>query len=260
MDISFSVVTFNNEDCIENLILSILSRILDTGLTFRIYVIDNNSKDNTVDIVKNIKNSNIVIIHSKENIGFGAAHNLIVSEIESFLHIIVNPDIILYDDFFTDLKIYFEKNPKVGLVSPKVMNMEGTVQVLPKKNPRLIYLLSRRLNFRFLTKFKDEYEMKDKSSEEIFEIEFATGCFMAVRTTALKQVRGFDERYFMYCEDADLSRELSFNYKIVYNPRYTVYHNWHRGSSRNVKLFIIHLFSVIKYVWKWRKLKEVRKK
>ncbi|MEG1886813.1 MAG: glycosyltransferase family 2 protein, partial [Oscillospiraceae bacterium] len=70
---------------------------------------------------------------------------------------------------------------------------------------------------------------------------------MIIRTEVFKMLNCFDERFFMYMEDADLSRRASKFGKIVFLPQYTVTHLWERTSSKSLKYLLIHLVSSIKY-------------
>ena len=96
-----------------------------------------------------------------------------------------------------------------------------------------------------------EYAMLDEGTDHPFEIENASGCFMLLRTSLFQQIGGFDPRYFMYFEDADLTRTIRKYAKAVCYPLATVYHAWERGSAHNTKLFLIHVHSMLSYFTKW---------
>ena len=75
---------------------------------------------------------------------------------------------------------------------------------------------------------------------------------MLFRSLDFKNLNGFDERYFLYLEDADLCRRIQqYEKKIMFFPNVHVIHEHQKGSSKNVKLFFIHLSSAIKYFLKW---------
>ena len=96
-----------------------------------------------------------------------------------------------------------------------------------------------------------EYAMLDKDPDKEMDIESASGCFMVIRTSLFKNLGGFDDRYFMYFEDFDLSRSVNNVSKVRYYPEAVIYHVWGRDSKRNTKLKIVHIQSMFKYYLKW---------
>ena len=101
--------------------------------------------------------------------------------------------------------------------------------------------------------------MKDVVMTEPTEIECASGCFMVCRTDVLKLIGGFDERYFLYFEDADLSRAMRYHGKVMYVPFVTVTHSWHRENGKVGKSFFYALRSMRKYFKKWSKQIKLQK-
>ena len=105
-ELSISVVTYNNEKEILNLLKGIYK--FSSNISFKVFVIDNESKDGTVKLIE--KNyPEVEIIKSKKNIGFGRAHNLILERIESEFHLIINPDVIITSKVIKNLIFYLKK-------------------------------------------------------------------------------------------------------------------------------------------------------
>ena len=254
--VSFSVVTYNDELVIKKLLDSIFE---NTNVDFRVYVIDNNSSDKTVEIIKST-GYDITLIENEDNDGFGKAHNKVLPLIDSEYHVFINPDIEFHDSVIDRIAVYLDMQPDIGIVMPKVLSSDATVQILPKKDPRFLYLLSRRLRFKWLVKYREEYEMLEKSADEVFDIEFASGCFMFVRTDLIKELKGFDERYFLYFEDADFSRRIREHARVQYNPEFMVYHQWDRAGAKSFKCFTIQVVSMLKYFCKWKHRKTQNEK
>mgnify|MGYP003289891468 CR=1 FL=1 len=242
------IVTYNNIATIGNAVSSLLKC---TEADFRLFIVDNGSTDGTPEHIE--KNwPQVKVIRSGGNIGFGAGHNLVLDMLDSDYHAIINPDISVKDDIISALASFLDSNPAVGLVSPEVRFPDGRPQILGKRNPRLKYLFAS--HFRKGDSPEEtlrEYAMLDADYTKPFEIENATGCFMFIRTEIFKKLGGFDKRYFMYFEDCDLSREVNRISKVVFNPLVTVYHEWDRGSKRNLKLKLIHITSMLRYFAKW---------
>ena len=241
------IVTYNNISTIDKAVSSLLKC---TDSNFRLYVVDNGSTDGTVEhIEKNFPE--VTLIRSGGNIGFGAGHNFILDRLDSDYHAIINPDIVIRDNVIGKIADYLDKNEDIGMLSPEIRFPDGRLQILGKKNPKLRYLAASRLRGDEPGKLLREYAMLDEDLTKPFDIENATGCFMFIRTKLFKELGGFDDRYFMYFEDCDLTREVNKKSRAVYYPEATVYHEWGRDSKRNNKLKLIHLNSMFKYFLKW---------
>ncbi len=251
--VSLSMVTYNSERFMGGFFESLKKHL--GNVKYHLYVIDNGSTDRTVDSVKKHMSDNITLIENSGNLGFGKAHNQVLADISSRYHLIINPDITMTDDVVARMVRYMDEHEDIGVLTPKVEFPDGTLQLLPKRNPRLSYLVARRIDMRFLNKYRAAYEMLEKGADSAFDIEFCTGAFMFVRTAVLKKVGGFDSRYFMYFEDADLTREIRQYARAEYNPAFVVFHEWERAGSKNLRLFLIQIHSMIKYMIKWKKRK-----
>ena len=90
-----------------------------------------------------------------------------------------------------------------------------------------------------------------KNITNVIDVDFCTGAFMFTRTEALKKLGGFDERYFLHFEDADLTRELKNFGRTVYNPEIRIIHKWQRDNKKLNKSFFVALNSMFKYMTKW---------
>lgn len=252
--ISLSIVTYNNGDEAGNALASIFEMCGKGNL--EIYIVDNASTDDTVpSLQERFPSEEYPFLHfflNEKNLGFGAGHNRVISHLDSQYHVVVNPDIILRDDVFARMAAYLDRHPDTVLLSPRVLFPSGREQILPKRNPFLRALAARRLpRFERFHRHAEWYEMRDQNLNLPQEIEFASGCFMFLRTEAFRKAGGFDERYFMYFEDADLTRALCAEGKVQYDPSFVVYHRWDRVSARSFKYMMIQVFSMVKYFNKW---------
>ena len=250
--ISICIVTYNNE----NNILDVLECIYthSQNFDFETFVVDSNSSDKTVALVKkNFPQVNLIVL--PQNKGFGCGHNQVLSKINSDFHVILNPDITFSTNIFDDLSSYLQSNPDVAMVVPQILNADGSIQDLPRHTPKFKYLISGRLE-RFGGLFKlwrDEYTCKGKNFDKPSKIDFCSGCFIMIRTDIFKKLNGFDERFFMYFEDADLTRRAQNFGKTMLNPNFCATHTWERTSSKKFKYLCIHINSMIKYFKKWHK-------
>lgn len=225
-----------------------------SSVDFTIYIVDNASGDGTAKAVEEHfkDNSAVKVIANKQNVGFGKAHNQVIPLIDSDYHFIINPDIIVKDDVIGEICNFMESRPECGMVSPDIRFPDGRIQVLAKRNPKIKYLISSRLaDDRENNKNLREYAMLDEDLSVPQRVENASGCFLGIRTELFRKIGGFDDRYFMYFEDFDLSRTVNKYSELWYYPRSVVYHEWGRDSKRNIKLMLIHLQSTLKYFLKW---------
>lgn len=243
--VSASIVTYNDISRAPDTVKSVAKNTKKYPL--KLYVIDNNSTDGTADLIE--KSGQAVVIRNVKNLGFGAAHNAVLKQELGKYHFVINPDITLNLDVISDMVDYFESNPDVVMAMPKILNTDGTEQKLPKERPTFKRLFFGRLS----DKVRREYVWADKQIEEPTEINFCTGCFFCIRTDVFKKLLGFDQRYFMYLEDADLALKAKKKGKVMLLPQFSVTHAWERESSKSLKYLFIHIISCFKFLFKWRR-------
>ncbi len=253
IDVTIGIVTYNSADKICNLLQSI-EEFTSLPNGYQVYVVDNCSTDNTMDLVKQ-NFPQVQVVNSPENRGFGFGHNQVIPLIESRYHAVVNPDIVLHENVFGALVSYLDEHPEAVLATPKVLSPDGSEQYLPKRLPTVKYMTLGRLSkiVKPLEKVRREYTRADEEFTEPTAIDFCTGCFMLMRTEAFKALGGFDDQFFMYCEDADLSRRLAQYGQLMFLPDVTVEHQWEQASGHSLKFLRIHLDSMRKYM---RKVKQ----
>jgi len=253
-NINVSIVLFkNDQDLVKKAIYSCVNSILIN----RIYLIDNSPTD-MLSCLANL-DSRIEYIFNNTNLGFGKAHNIALKRsIEENIpyHLVLNPDVYFEGGVLEELYNFMENNPDVGLVMPKVLYPDGTLQYLCKLLPTPLDLFGRRfLNFgpfkKIVEKRNEIYELRFTGYDKIMEVPYLSGCFMFIRTEVLKKVGLFDERFFMYLEDTDLSRRIHRVAKTVYYPYVYIYHEYGKGSYKSLKLLYYHIKSAIKYFNKY---------
>jgi GT2 family glycosyltransferase len=249
-DVTVGIVNYNDYQRTREAVRSILERT--RNLKIKIYVIDNASKDGSAERIAGEFKA-ISVVFCDRNLGYGTANNLVFDRIDSDYHAVVNPDIVLKSNALKQLYDFMQANLDVGVCMPAVCFLNGQPQNLPKRNPRLKYLVANRLPLKRLEKYCREYKMLDEDLTKVKDIEFVSGCFMFCRTNLLRETGGFDERYFMYFEDADLTRTIRKRARAVRVPGVTVYHDYRRMSAKKFRFLSIHILSMFKYFLKWRK-------
>ncbi len=247
------IVTFNNP---VNEVALVAEVLLASSIPSYLTIVDNNSALGYFDQLKRSFNANF--IQSGVNKGYGFGHNVgIKNAPECEYYLILNPDIEIPAGTIEKLVEFMDSHPDIGLASPKVLNEDGSIQHLNKRLPTVFDLFARRFLPSFLQKISfvkrrmDYYIMLDKGYDAIQDVPFISGCFMLFRKAALDKIGGFDENFFMYLEDADISRRLNQIARSVYYPEASVIHRWTRGSHKNIKLTWVHIKSMMYYFNKW---------
>lgn len=210
---------------------------------------DNGSDDGTKEA---LKDENLSFVEIGKNIGFGAAHNKIFNYEMGDYHFIINPDIEISSDVLSGIADFMDENPDIALLMPRILNFDKTEQYLPKRKPSARYLFLGRLAgiFKSCAQIRDEYTRKNDKFDSVTDIDFCSGCFMCIRGEVFKALGGFDERFFMYLEDADLTLRAQSYGRTVIAPQFEVTHMWDRSSAKKLKYFLIHLSSAFKFLFK----------
>ncbi len=242
--ITASIVLFNQN-------LEILQKTVDsflkTPLEKQLYLIDNSEEPK---LKKHFKQKDIEYIFVGKNIGFGCAHNLVLDKLSSKFHLILNPDVEFNSDVIPVLIKELNVDSDVVFITPKVIDPNKELQFVCRKHPTFFDLINRRLKISQKNIHKNEY--RNKNLWEPFYPDFIHGCFMLFKTNHFINLKGFDKRYFLYMEDADLCRKIQEKgKKILYYPKAEIIHQYQKGSSKSIKLFFNHLSSAIKYFLKW---------
>ncbi|MCP5207400.1 MAG: glycosyltransferase family 2 protein [Hahellaceae bacterium] len=195
------------------------------------------------------------------NIGFGAGHNLSIKNASSTYHLILNPDVILDPSTLQTALAYMDANPDVVLLSPESRDpASGEVQFQCKGYPSLLVLALRLLNIAWLNSLfaspLARYEERERiRAGKPFAAMIVSGCFMLFRTDALKALGGFDERYFLYFEDFDLSLRAQKLGRVVYYPGVRIQHyggGAGRKGWRHIKMFLRSALTFFnRHGWKW---------
>lgn len=220
-------------------------------------IVDNHSDDATVQVLESyLEQYPIKLILNEVNFGFGCGHNVIINDVLSDYHIICNPDILINPDTIPLLVQYMDEHPDIGILCPKLTNPDGSLQANNHRYPTVLDLALRRLAPAWLkTRLKkrmDAYLMLDVGYGHMCDVPFVSGAFMFCRTAVLKQVGGFDERYFLYFEDVDLCRKVqAAGYRTVYFPDAQVVHQWERAAYKSWHMSWVMLLSAVKYFNKW---------
>ena len=250
-DLTISIVTYNNGETIDKTLQS-LSDHWPADFSCHVYVIDNGSTE-PADYSRWVMDSRFTFLTSERgNIGFGAAHNSVLPRLDSTYHLVMNPDILIMDDSsLPSLIQYMNEHADVGMAVPRIVDENGTQQYLCRRNLTVFDLILRYVPGNLFKKRQLWHTMQDCDYNKPFEVPFASGCFMLIRTNIFRELKGFDTTFFLYAEDADLTRRVNLSSKTMYVPQAVVCHLWQRASYKSFRMMRIHLTSVWRYFRKW---------
>jgi GT2 family glycosyltransferase len=248
-DLTLSVVLYKNDPAE---IKKLVDCIAQTELNYRLFLIDNSPTD----LLKIFtKEKNTEYYFNNKNIGFGRAQNVAINKAlnQSKYHLILNPDISFEKGALENMYAFMEQNRDIGQLMPKVCYHNGNVQRLCKLLPRPLDLIGRRFfnNYNLFKKRNKVYELNGFDYNKILDTPSLSGCFMFIRMDILKQVKGFDPRFFMYLEDFDMTRRIHKITRTIFYPYTTIVHKFNKGSFSDSTLFVYHTISAIKYFNKW---------
>jgi len=247
--VSASLVLYNTDT---NIVKESIGSYLKSSLHGDLWIIDN-SEDAKYKYLEN-SNPKIKYIYSNENLGYGRAHNIALRNFidKTEFHIILNPDISFNGNVISDLADFLDLNQNIGLVAPKAVNPDGTPQSNGRLIPSPLHLILRRflsIN-KFNLKINTQYELKD-SGKDNFLTPVVLGSFMMFRNSALKEVGLFDERFFLYPEDIDISRRMLEKYDNYIYVKQNFVHHHEQESYKSFKLLSTHVKEMMKYFNKW---------
>ena len=199
------------------------------------------------------------IILGHGNIGYGAAQNLAIRRSSADFHLVLNPDVVLDADALLESVRFLDAHPDAVMAAPRGLDGAGRYAGLAKREPSVLALLLRALSVKASTRRfgrrVGRYVYSDRlPSERPQSIDLASGCYMFCRTSALKAVDGFDERYFLYFEDYDLSRRIVEHGHIYEAPGVRIRHHGGRTARRGLARIAQFVRSGIRYfnTYGWR--------
>ncbi len=249
-NITASLVLFNSDITEAK---KAISSFLNTELDIKLFLVDNSPED-TLKELANL-DSRIEYIFNGKNLGYGKANNLVINRVldKTEYHLVMNPDVYFEKGTLEALYTFMQANEDIGLTMPRVYHYDGTEQQLCKLLPTPKDLIIRRFipDGKYKDKISRIYNMWDADFEKQMDVPFLSGSFMFMRASVLKEVNGFDERFFLYCEDLDLCRRIGEISRTVYFPGAKIYHGFQKASYLNTKLMLRHSLSAIKYFNKW---------
>lgn len=248
-------MAYNNYNDIKAAIASI-EKYTSLDLKKIIYIVDNGVSVSASSEVEHFKKwlemyGDVEYIDAGGNLGFGKGHNVVLNRLKSEYHAIVNPDILFCEDAFSKIIEWMDKNTDVGMTIPLIADESGKRQNVYRQELTLFDMANRMLLKGLFREREKKHTMQDMDYSKPFHVPFGQGSFLVIRTNIFKELKGFDDNYFMYVEDADLCKRVNQVSKLMYYPNAKVIHRWEKGSHVNKTLFNHHVRSMIYYFKKW---------
>lgn len=244
LDLAVVIVNYNVRDLLRDCLASVLA---NRDVSFAVWVVDNASSDDSVDLVRR-EFPNVFVIANDRNQGYAHANNLAIQEaigdargIGTPRHVLLlNPDTIVPPDGFATMVGYLDDHPDVGIAGPRLVLRDGRLDLACRRSfpsPEVSFYRMLGLSQRFPRSRRfGRYNLTFLDEHATTEVDSVVGAFMLVRTAAIQQAGLLDENFFMYGEDLDWSYRIKERgWKVVYHPATTVLHL--KGqSSRQARL------------------------
>lgn len=261
--ISVLITSYKNASLLKLCINSFKENL--KGISHEIIVADSETDEEIRDLMRE-HFPEIEFISNKENVGYGALFNQLLKKAKGQYYFVVNADIIIKDDAIKKLLSYLKENPEVGVVGPKLINFDNSIQASFFRFYRITTVIYRRTFLKRLPWAKrelDRFLMKDIKKNKPFECDWIMGSALMMRAETAEKVGHMDDRFFMYFEDVDWCwRVWEKGFKVVYNPLVRVYH-YHGKASANKGILRailfneyarVHIKSAVQFFWKHKTL------
>lgn len=228
-ELSIIIVSWNVSKLLEHCLLSIRKNV---NLGYEVIIVDNNSSDNTVEMVRR-KFPEFSLIANSKNIGFAAANNQALAQARGKWLLILNPDTILFKDTVEKSLLYLKKNPEVGVLGGKILNPDLSLQPSCRNLPDLssqILILLKIHHFKPGLASLKKYFMADFKYQEIREVDQVMGAFLITKREVIEKAGFFDPNFFVWFEEVDFCRRVKqLGYKVIFFPEAKIIH--HQGES-----------------------------
>lgn len=250
--ITVSIVIYNNsiseiKDCLKN--------FTGSSLISEVIICDNSEKPTiSLESIESISEK-LTYISNPTNPGYGSGHNLAYKSRakKAKYHLVMNLDVTVHYTIFEKLLDKAESDNSIVQIMPKVLNPDGTIQRLCKRLPNPKDLFVRRFipENRIKNRLVESYSLPQYNYDKDLNCPYLSGCFMFLRTSAFEKIGLFDENFFMYPEDIDLTRRMHREGQTICFPDISITHQHGKASYSSYRMTKIHVLGMVKYFNKW---------
>ncbi len=230
--LTIQIVNWNAREPLRQALRSIFAA--PPPFPYEVIVLDNDSRDGSVQMVEK-EFPQVRLLVSEQNLGFSKGHNLSARHARGRYLFILNPDTVVAPGALEKLVAFAETHPEIGIVGPRILNPDGTLQYSCRRFPNPVAALFRNTPLGKLfpnNPYTRDYLMTDWDHNSVREVDWVSGAALFIRKQVYAQLGGFDEQFFMYCEDMDLCyRAWQAGWKVVYFPDAVIYHAIGRSTD-----------------------------
>lgn len=256
MDVSVIIVNYNTLELTKNTINSVIEKTED--INYEIILVDNASTDGSIEYFEEKYNDKIIFLKNEENLGFGRANNKGIEIAKGKYVFLLNSDTLLINNAIKILFEYMEKNINVGVCGGNLYDIElNPVHSFKKELITLIneFDFFKNKIARIFLKKRLDFNYKNTP----LEVGYITGADMFIRKKILEQSENFDDDFFMYFEETELTYRIKkLGYKVMSVPEAKIIHLEGKSSVFKEKKIRIFLESKYKYFYKTQKEKEIK--
>ncbi len=250
MNLSIIIVSYNTKDLLLQCLKSIYKENIIKSI-FEVIVVDNNSSDATCGMIKQ-EFPRVRLVENADNKGFTKANNQGIRISRGNYILFLNPDTVVKNNVFDKMVEFMGLHPEAGIVGPKLLYPNGSLQLSCRRFYTLRAILMRRTFLGKIfpySKSLKNHLMTDWDHNEIHEVDWLLGACLMIRRELINQIGLLDEKYKMYFEDVDLCyRVKKAGYKIYYYSDADVIHYHRRESAQRFsKKTIWHIQSAIRF-------------
>jgi GT2 family glycosyltransferase len=225
VDLSICLVNWNTCDLLRDCINSILRH--SVRLKIEIFVIDNASSDNSVDMINN-EFPNIVLISNTENTGFAYANNQGIALSTGRNILLINPDTLVLPNALENMVAFLDKSPTVGAVAAKLYNADMSLQYSVRRFPTYLTPFTENPDLGeipFMRKYTDKSRMMEWNHDSIREVDQPAGAALMIKRAVIETLGKLDKQYHMFFEDVDICYRIKKNgWQIYYLPDAEIIH------------------------------------
>lgn len=256
IDISIIIVSWNQKE----LLSQCLHSLSDGKICYQkeIIVVDNASTDGALEMVEQ-QYPSVKVLRNDRNLGFAKANNIGIEESTGRYVCLINSDVIVLEDCIDRMCTYMDDHPTIGVLGPKVVNPDGTLQATCRKFPTLWSSFCRSLALDSLfpkSRFFGRQFMTFWSHDKVRTVDYLSGCFLMVRRDSLNQVGLLDENFFFYAEDKDWCKRFwDAGWQVTYYPHVKAIHHRYASTSLDpIRFYIMEYKANIEYYKKHHSL------